>query len=204
MMDVEALNQKYKAAFSADRTVKNLENYVLSEIYAPIADYRNAVDIIRKEKIALSSPGLMSVEAYLCFTQLYCKSKMLPVLKRLSDRLTPDMMAMVFYLEALSFFGNKKSSHDKIKECLDKSISYDIPFVSNFLDRAAIEENEERKNELLAKAYKNIRNICSIAECKTLDETYFFDIDNYIDSEIKCIDLNEVQASVLFPTFYHE
>ena len=202
-MDFTDLNLKYKAAFLSERTVRNLENYVLSEIYVPIADYQNAVNIIRREKISRTSIGLMFVEAYLCFTQLYCESEMLPLLKSSCGRFSPEENATLFYLEALSFFESKDASKSRIKECLDKSISYDVLFVSNFLYRAELEEDAERKSRLIKKACENVRRVYSAAECEnSLDEKDFFDINNYIDAEIKCIDLTEAQAHILLPAFY--
>ena len=145
-MDNIALNLKYKDAFYRNKTVENLEKYVLSEVYIPIADFPNAVKIIQEEKLSLSSTKLMMLESFFCFTQVYSESKMLPVLERSLSTMNDEEKALFYYLKALSFQSVKEASERVIKEALDKSISYKVPFVSNYLALAEVEKNENKKN----------------------------------------------------------
>ena len=199
-MDFKNLNLKYKNIFFTNKTIENLEKYVLSEIHPPISDYSNAVKIIRDENRFFSSIQLIILESYFCYTQLYCKSQLFPFLEEAFSTLTKEEKAIFYYLKALSFFEKKQSSKSMIKEALDKSISYKVPFVSNFLYRAELEENETKKDDFLSKGYENVRRIYTVDECKTvLDEKFLFDIKNYIDSEIKSINLTDIQLMLLFP-----
>lgn len=186
--------------FYSNRTIENLEKYVLSEVYLPISDYANAVEIIRNEDLSVTSKNLMILETYFCYTQLYSKSKMFSFLEESFRNLTKNEKAVFYYLKALSFFGNKEHSRSVIKNCLDKSLSYKVPFVSNFLYRAELEDNKIERDNLLESGYNNIRRIYTIKECETsLDEQYYFNIRNFIDSEIKSINLTEIQVMLLFP-----
>ena len=93
----------------------------------------------------------------------------------------------------------KNEFRHEIIKALDNSISFNVPFVSNYLYRAELEEDRKLKKDFLAKGYDKIRTIFTENDCNTiLDEDYFFDINNYIDSEIKSIDLTDVQVMYLF------
>ena len=60
--------------------------------------------------------------------------------------------------------------------------------------------NKIERDNLLESGYNNIRRIYTIKECETsLDEQYYFNIRNFIDSEIKSINLTEIQVMLLFP-----
>lgn len=84
---------------------------------------------------------------------------------------------------------------------MDNSISFNVPFVSNYLYRAEFEEDKKVKSKLLSMGYENIRRIISSNDYETLlSEDYYFNINNYIDSEIKSIDLTDVQVMYLFKT----
>ena len=74
-----------------------------------------------------------------------------------------------------------------------------MPFVSNYLYRAELEEDKKIKSDLLSKGYENIRRIITMEDYETvLNEEYYFNINNYIDSEIKSVDLTYIQVMSLF------
>ena len=197
--DFELLNNKFKDAFYKNKTVLNLERYVLSEVYVPISDFQNAVKIIRAEELSLSSKKLMLLDSYFCFTQLFSESHMFPILENSLTTMTNEEKALFYYLKALSFYMKKNEMKQKIIEALDNSISFNVPFVSNYLYRAEFEEDNKVKSELLSIGYENIRRIFSSNDFETLlNEDYYFNINNYIDSEIKSIDLTDVQVMYLF------
>lgn len=197
--DFELLNTKFKDAFYKNKTLSNLERYILSEVYVPISDFQNAVKIIREEEISFSSKKLMLLESYFCFTQLFSESQMFPILEIAFTTMTNEEKAIFYYLKALSFCLEKNEFRHEIIEALDNSISFNVPFVSNYLYRAELEEDRKLKKDFLAKGYDKIRTIFTENDCNTiLDEDYFFDINNYIDSEIKSIDLTDVQVMYLF------
>lgn len=81
---------------------------------------------------------------------------------------------------------------------LDSSISLE-PFVANLLERARIESDYEKKEKLKRKAFENVKKIYSLKDVESkLDENYYYDINNYIKSEIKKTELNEIQVSIYF------
>ena len=74
-----------------------------------------------------------------------------------------------------------------------------MPFVSNYLYRAKLEEDKKIKSDLLSKGYENIRRKNTMEDYETvLNEDYYFNINNYIDSEIKSVDLTNIQVMSLF------
>lgn len=74
-----------------------------------------------------------------------------------------------------------------------------MPFVSNYLYRAKLEEDKKIKSDLLSKGYENIRRKITMEDYETvLNEEYYFNINNYIDSEIKSVDLTNIQVMSLF------
>ena len=74
-----------------------------------------------------------------------------------------------------------------------------MPFVSNYLYRAKLEEDKKIKSDLLSKGYENIIRKNTMEDYETvLNEDYYFNINNYIDSEIKSVDLTNIQVMSLF------
>lgn len=193
-MDFNDMNMQYRERYFEKANTTNLEKYVLSEIYNPICDYENATKIIRNAKSEIVSKNLMFLEIYICYTQLFCKSVFVEKLDHIYNELKDSEKAILFYLKSLG----TTNPYEK-NQLLDNSISLET-FVANLLDKANMESDYEKKEDLKRKAFCNIKKIYSLKEIEsTLDANYYYDVNNYIDSEIKKNRLNEIQISIYFP-----
>ncbi|MCR5612134.1 hypothetical protein [Treponema sp.] len=201
-MNFEEVNLFLKNKYLTKKTTANLEKYVLSELYVPIADYQNAVHLIIQADKELISRKLMFIELFISIEYLHCKSYYYHILKDSIFDLTEEEKALFYYLEALLFIQNNEKSEEEIIKLLDKSISYKVSFVANYIQRAKFEKNEKNKIKLSTIAFKNIKQILTINDCESNDNNdFYFDIDFYIDSEIKQVILTEPQVEILFGEF---
>lgn len=64
-MNFNNINKQYRAKYLEEVGTVNLEKYVLSEIYNPICDHKNAIEIIRNAKNEIVSNNLMFLEIYI-------------------------------------------------------------------------------------------------------------------------------------------
>ncbi len=114
-------NLQYKQDYYNDKTLITLIKYVLSEIYVPIADYQNAINIIRNENILFNSIQLKFIEIYLCYTQLYIENSYIQNEQIDVETLSDFDKSLFYYLLSIKPFS--LNAEEKINY-LNRSIYY--------------------------------------------------------------------------------
>lgn len=192
------INLKYKQNYYNNKTLENLIKYVLNEIYVPIADYQNAVNIIRNENILFNSIQLKFIEIYLCYSQLHIESKYIQNNEINIKKLSDFDKSLFYYLLSIKPFS---LSFEEKLNYLDCSISYNQSNVIVLLDRAKLENNLSKKQKLIKMARNSVKRVDSVNVLELQDENLIYNIGYYINSEILNNILNEVQMEILFPSF---
>ena len=201
----EELNLKYKEMYNMNKTTENLERYVLSELYSPLEDYENALDILHSADMTIISKELMFLEVFLCYEHLWYDEKLhhsyfLPLLKKEFSTFSDEEKGLYYYLEALGHINKiKVASENEIISLLDKSIACNTPFVSNYLYRAKYSKDKRQKEFYIEKAYSNILRIIQVEELEKTPLDNIYKIQYYIDSEIKMLEMNEIKIGIWFP-----
>lgn len=200
----EELNLKYKEKYIMNRTTENLEKYVLSELYSPLEDYENALKILYSADMTIISKELMFLEVFICYEYLWYNKKFhhshfMLQLKKIFLTFSDEEKALYYYLNALGYINTAKNvSENKIISLLDKSIAYNVPFVSNYLYRSKYCKDKKQKEFYLEKACRNILKIIQVEELKKMPTDNFYKIEYYIDTEIKMLEVSEIEIGILF------
>lgn len=193
-MNRDELNKLYRQQFYENKTKENLEKYILSEIYSPISDYENAARIIRCEEPDIVSEKLKLIEAYLSYTELFTESYCMKELEKNIELVEDDIKSLIYYIKSFN-----TAEKERIIEFLNLSIEYDSSSVSNYLRKSELVNTTNERNILKQLSYNNIRKIYSEYDCDTvLDNEYFFNIENYINAEIKMIEMTKSQVLLIF------
>lgn len=119
----------------------------MSEIMCPISDYRNAIDIIRKNDSLCEGLNLYYIAAYLCSEWLFGKNDFLEKLEDMIDAVEESDKSIIYYLKAHDISCSVKNwrENEDYRFYLLKSIecSKDMNFVNNRCDLAKILGSKE-------------------------------------------------------------
>jgi len=201
MTDIKMLNKKLQKEFMKDKNYYTLERYVMSELLSPIADYFNAIDIIKKNNNLSEGSNLYYIAAYICAEWMPESKEFLDKLNSMIDMVEDKDKAVIYYLNAYyiscSVENWRKCKNYKFN--LLKSVEYSKSsnFVNNRFDLANISEGEE-KQKYLEEAIKNVEKVETkeTLNNKTID--YWLSSQRFIDEFILGTHLSEEVYSYKF------
>lgn len=184
-MNFVEYNEILKNEYETRGDINTLIRYVISETLPPIAEYENAVKIIRKNYKTAFNTTLLIIGSYLlteCFSE---KNEMLSVLNEIMQFLTEKEKAIVYYLNAVQIRArdNNYKSNELYKMYLQKSVEVNTPFVFNRVWLAQISA-PETKRKLKAEAIKNIDIVNDFSEIEKMPVTVFTEPDFFINERI--------------------
>lgn len=184
-MNVEKYNELLKNEYEMRGDINTLIKYVISETLPPIADYENAIKIIRNNYKTAFNTTLLIIGCYLlseCFSE---KNEMLCILNEIIPFLTKKEKAIVYYLNAnhIRTRDNNYKSDGMYKMYLQKSVEVNTPFVFNRVWLAEISPTETRQ-KLKSEAVRNIDKVYDFSKIEKLPISVFVEPNFFINEKI--------------------
>ena len=190
MSNVETYNKQLCKEYESSGTIELLERYVVSEILPPIADFPNAIKLIRTNYPCQISSKLLIIGAELLSGWDCGDNEMLEMLNSMYPYLSTQEKAIVCYLNAnhLSFQDKNYERNPAYQKHLLKSLEYNVSFVKNrirladFYAKTAHTQSTAKK--LYQEAVKNIVTVFTLEEIQQRPVEQFVAPDSYINEFI--------------------
>lgn len=179
MDDIILYNQYLSEQFQKTKDVHVLERFVLSELCAPIADFPNAIQIIRQNYKEVTSYRLLVIGAHIQPGWDDKQNEFLDILDAMCPFLCSQQQSVIWWLHALDtrIRDEHYKTNEKYREFLTKSVQCDSSSVFNLLEYINIFSHcgFTRKDVL-----NNVQKVYSHEELKSLNLCFFTDPEEYI------------------------
>lgn len=166
----------------------------MSEIMCPISDYRNAMDIIRKNDSLCEGLNLYYIAAHLCSEWLSGKNDFLEKLEDMIDAVEESDKSIIYYSKVHDISCSVKNwrENEDYRFYLLKSIecSKDMNLVNNRCDLAKILGSKEAL-VYLKEAVVNVDNIETEESIQSKTIGYWLSSQCFIDEFILGTDLSQ-------------
>jgi len=190
-MNSDEYNERIKHEFENHGGIDLLTKYVMSEILPPIADYENAVKIIKMNCCLQMSGELLIIGAYLAIKWTYSRNELLEVLNLMYDYFPDRDKAIINYLNALQIYTRDKryKKNNAYWDELSKSIAFNTPFVYNRCKMAEIVDRNTAQ-KYYKDALENVKTVLTEQEIMQLPFEYFLNPQSFIEEHILGTDLS--------------
>ena len=185
ILDIVAYNKQLCQAYKKNKSIELLEKYVVSETIPPIADYGNAVKIIRSSYSCQVNSTLLIIGAYLTSGWVSGDNELLEILNKMYEHLPLKEQSIICFLNAhhLRFRDdNYIKSHAYQKYLLD-SLKNGVSFVKNRVYLAELYTKNDAK-KMYQKAITNIIKVHSAEEIAQMPVEQFVEPQNFINEHI--------------------
>lgn len=202
LKEVEEYNEFLRQKFERTKTVEDLLKYVVSETLPPIADYDNAIKVIRENKVAYKNSTLLIIGAYLITEWTYDEENdLLNDLVEMQDCLSDQELAIMHYLIANHLCGRQSCRQLTAHQHLLQSMKYKGPFVNNRLLCAgffsAHHSVEMMDRQMMREALENVVEIHDQKYLDSVTEVYFVEPQNFINEHILGTHISDSWYSIL-------
>jgi hypothetical protein len=162
-LDIVAYNQQLRQEYEKTGNIKLLGKYVMSETIAPIADFPNAIKIIRENYSYHTDTTLLSIGAYLASGWTSGDNELLDILNKMYIYLPKKEKSIISLLNAhhLSFIDKKYMANPEYERYLLQSIENDDTSVKNKVRIAKLYSKDKAK-KLYQEAIRNVIEIHSM------------------------------------------
>lgn len=191
-MTVVEYNDKIRKEYERIKSIELLERYVISETLSPIADFGNAIHIIRSHYVHHTNVSLLIVGAYLISKWTEEDNEMLNALNCIYTQLPNKQKAVTCFLNAYHMYmrTNDFFSSTKCKEWLLESIKLYEQMVNSRLLLAGFFEGLEAK-KIYTEAISHVEKVRSAQEIKKLDVACLSTVEEFVNEHIIGIHLTE-------------
>ena len=161
-MNIPELNEKYREEFYQNPNENALGKYFMTELLPPIADYENAMVLVRDNRKCLKGLTLLYLAAELCNSWPLMENVFIQELPTMLPSSDAETKSIIYYLISDYISWTYGRSDTRVKQYLELSLQYSgsMKFVNNRKYLASYLHGKDRFN-LLSDAVANIECIYS-------------------------------------------
>ena len=200
-MDIVIYNDFLRKKFEQEGGIDVLLRYVVSETCPPIADYRNAIKLIRENKKNYRNSILLIIGADLISQWTQEENDLLDALNEMRDELSDKELAIMHYLNANHIYWRDSDYVDNpaYQDHIMHSMQYQGPFVENRLLLANYYHRSKAplNVEMLKEAIKNVVHVSYSEDFEKMSDEAFADPQMYINEFILGIERSYVNYESL-------
>ena len=199
-MNAVNYNAYLREKFEKDGGIEVLLRYILSETIPPIADFYNAIKIIRENKKIYKNSTLLIIGSHLISEWTVDDNDLLDDLNKMRDELSEKELAIMHYLNANHIFSRSAdcTNNPEYQENLMHSLKYRGPFVNNRLLLSNHYRSKAPFNvQLFKEAIENIVHVSYQEDLKKMTTEAFAEPEAYINEFILGIEQSYVNYESL-------
>lgn len=184
--------------YEESKAIDVLEKYVVSETISPIADYKNAIEIIRANYCCQVNSTLLIIGAYLASEWSEGHNELLEILNKMYGYLPQKEKMIVHFLNAhhLRFRDPMYKCNPNYKMHLLKSLNGDTPFATNRRYLAELYAGDKAK-EMYTEAMSNVVKVHSKSELEQMTIVQLVEPEAFINEHILGTHISYINYEIL-------